>query len=106
MNIRSKRNSHHKVLVDRQPTLAQFRLALEWRDIWRSEKLQSRPELVERVRPAKDKRVSRIEFARGIARAEFGRAYWDERRQRAVQQKPGENGKIKDAPPRKSRAMD
>ena len=78
-----------------------MRLALEWRECWRAEKLQGQREKTEPIRRPKDERTLRARFAQGIARAEFGRAYWDARLQRAFQQKPNGKEKIKDRPPRK-----
>ena len=75
-------------------TPGQFRLALAWRESWRAESVQSRN--TDPIRTDKlngmDKRTpnpkeARRRFAEGIARAEFGRAYWDERRQGGLQQR-------------------
>jgi hypothetical protein len=60
-----------------------FRLALQWREDWRGEtaaaEVVSTPP--ERAPDRKDRREA---FARGIARLEFGRAYWDDRRAQAL----------------------
>ena len=88
MRIRSVRGSHHNRSPGHQPTEiqtpGQMRLALEWRDCWRYEKLKNQNVTVDPVWKDKDKdkkeKEKRKRFAEGIARAEFGRAYWDERR--------------------------
>jgi hypothetical protein len=104
MRIRSVRGSHFNRSPDRQPThiqtANQFRLALEWRDCWRAEKLKDQNGTAGHVRKEKDKpgepdKEDRKRFAEGIARAEFGRAYWDERRQRDVQREPARTGKAR-----------
>ncbi len=101
MNNRSGRAFHQKIVLSQQPTFDQMRLALDWRDCWRAEKLQGPRENAKPLQQAKDERTPRAGFARGIARAEFGRAYWDERLQRAFQQKPQRKEKIKDRPSHK-----
>jgi hypothetical protein len=103
MRIRSVRGSHQNRSPDHQPTKiqtpGQFLLALEWRDCWRAEKLRRQNGTVGPVRKDKDKdRDKRKRFAEGMARAEFGRAYWDERRQRGIQLQPARRGKIKERP--------
>jgi hypothetical protein len=109
MRIRSVRGSHNNRSPGHQPneiqTLGQMRLALEWRDRWRYEKLKNQNATVDPVWKDEDKekdkereREKRKRFAEGMARAEFGRAYWDERRQRDVQLPPGRKGKTKGSP--------
>jgi hypothetical protein len=62
---------------------ATYELALKWRDEWRAEKAAAvaapTPTSVPRSRPNGDDAKHRASFAKGIARAELGRAYWDER---------------------------
>ena len=98
MKIRSV-GSRHTRSPDHQSTdiqtPGQFRLALAWRESWRAESLKNRKGVASPVRKdtlnGKDRRKpnakeERKRFAESIARAEFGRAYWDERRQRGLQQ--------------------
>jgi len=117
MRIRSVRGSHNNRSPGHQPnefqTLGQIRLALEWRDRWRYEKLKNQNVTVdpfwkekekdkekekEKEREREREKEKRKRFAEGMARAEFGRAYWDERRQRDVQLQPGRKGKTKGSP--------
>jgi hypothetical protein len=62
---------------------AAYKLALKWRDEWRAEKTATvaalTPTSVPRSHPNADDAKHRAKFAKGIARAELGRAYWDER---------------------------
>lgn len=63
--------------------------ALFWREQWRKAaacKDAAPPEAAMPKRSAVngDDRACRAKFAENIARAELGRAYWDERRQRGV----------------------
>jgi hypothetical protein len=70
-------------------TAANHGLALKWREEWRTGKAAapSQPAGIKAIaapKPAEDQRKRRAKFAEAIARLEFGRSYWDERRQREV----------------------
>jgi hypothetical protein len=62
---------------------AAYELALKWREEWRAEKAAAAPALTPNSeapsRPNGNDAKHRVKFAKGIARAELGRAYWDER---------------------------
>ena len=68
-----------------------LQLILKWRDDWRAQKgaaqLSPRRQVASDELPAtqnEDDGKRRAKFAQGIARLEFGRSYWDERRHRAL----------------------
>jgi hypothetical protein len=68
---------------------ANYRAALRWREEFRAEKAAgwakaAPPKAPEAPRPSGAEAGDRAKFAKGIARLEFGRAYWDERLQREV----------------------
>jgi hypothetical protein len=69
-----------------QQEASAFELALEWRRSWRAEVGVRRGNGEAPAKPAKrlplKPDASRAAFAAGIARAEFGRFYWDAKRQR------------------------
>jgi hypothetical protein len=66
---------------------ANHQLALQWREEWRAEcsGAPQRPPVSPDPEPPPERRRDelkhRAQFAEGIARLEFGRAYWDEKRQ-------------------------
>jgi len=77
--------------------------ALFWREQWRKAAARKQAPPTEADAPRRppvngDDRARRARFAENIARAELGRAYFDERRQRGVsnrkrREKPKPNGK-------------
>ena len=78
---------------------AAYRFALIWREEWRAERKKNTTEPVIVERPIGDEKKHRARFAAAIARAEFGRNYWDERRARtreAERRKPRRTGKVPD----------
>ena len=93
MDIRNGRSARDRRFADRQPTeeqaIERFRTALMWRDIWRAETLSGHGLVVDDVPPGEAERARLRRFAQGMARAEFGRAYWDERLQRGAGERRG-----------------
>ena len=68
---------------------AAHRLGTEWRAEWLAEKAKAAKTVTKQKEPAHprveaDNAAQRAKFAEAIARAEFGRAYWDARRQPAA----------------------
>ena len=59
------------------------RLALGWRESWWAETARTeRPALAANQKPDGEEKKRRARFAAGIARSEFGRHYWDARREK------------------------
>jgi hypothetical protein len=91
MNIHHGRGSRDRNrAIPQLPTeqTAAFQLlARKWREDWRAEKAASgpalKPSFAPPSRPTGSDPKHRADFAKAIARAEFGRAYWDERLQRS-----------------------
>jgi len=85
MNIRDRRGGQlgRNVNLWISAEEAAHRLGVTWREEWRTEQAKiaktklagKEPQLKER-----DEEDRRARFAEGIARAEFGRAYWDKRK--------------------------
>jgi hypothetical protein len=76
-----------KVAPHPEQSEADYRLALKWREEWRQDKQAAEFQRESPMAPAKpvspkDDGARRTKFAKAIARAELGRAYWDERRER------------------------
>ena len=75
---------------------AQFHRALIWREAWRAEKARAAAPMVRggvaepAVRP--DDQARRARFAESVARAAFGRAYWDERKERGTRPEASNTG--------------
>ena len=63
-------------------------LGLSRLEEWRASKTLSKP-AARSFNPSGDKSRHRSNFAKAMARAEFGRAYWDERLQRTITRPPG-----------------
>jgi len=79
----SRGHRHARVPARPQDQAAAFRLALEWREAWRAEKEKAAADAVGTEKPgSQEEEKRRARFAAAIARAELGRAYWDERRHR------------------------
>ena len=60
--------------------------AMKWREEWRAEcwgspQPPTGPDPEPPPKPGSDELKHRVKFAEGITRLEFGRAYWDKRRQ-------------------------
>ena len=84
---RSQRRKKHWPQAD----ATEQRLALGWREIWRAEVAATeRPTPAANHRPDGEEKKRRARFAAGIARSEFGRHYWDARREKGVRKKPGD----------------
>jgi hypothetical protein len=69
---------------------ASYKLGLLWREEWQKEKLEAASAPKRTPQPTTPPRAGveeverRVKFAKAIARAELGRAYWDERLQRGA----------------------
>jgi hypothetical protein len=82
-------------LLTPQQQAAAFERAVEWRQEWRAEVAGRHsgnghtPEAAP-ARPKREPQSARAAFAAGIARAEFGRFYWDAKKHRlpAGERKP------------------
>jgi len=84
MNIHHKRAGRARRIRSPEEIDAEIRIALIWREIWRAEKMappQPRAAEAQQAAPRPDEAERKKAFAKGIARLEFGRAYWDEKRQ-------------------------
>ena len=85
---RNGRVSGVRPALSPQEAEARFHRALVWREAWRAEKARAAGEPVRRevAKAARepDDKARRARFAEGVARAEFGRAYWDERKARGA----------------------
>ena len=76
---RSQRRQKHRS----EPDATAHRQALGWRETWRAETAE--PEKLAQAashRPDGEEKKRRARFAAGIARSEFGRHYWDARREK------------------------
>jgi hypothetical protein len=65
------------------------KLALGWRETWRAEATE--PERLARAadhRADGEEKKRRARYAAGIARSEFGRHYWDARREAGATKRP------------------
>ena len=83
---RSQRRQKHSS----QPDATEQKLALGWRETWRAEAAGTdRPAQAPNQRPDGEEKKRRARFAAGIARSEFGRHYWDARREKERDEKAG-----------------
>ena len=74
-----------------EPNATEQRLALDWREAWRSKKAGTEKAGANAAnRPDGEEKKRRARFAAGIARSEFGRHYWDARREAGVTKRPGD----------------
>jgi hypothetical protein len=62
-----------------QELAAARKLGREWREAWRAEQAGKANGAAARARPAERQVSAGQDFAAGIARAEFGRFYWNAR---------------------------
>jgi hypothetical protein len=82
---RGLRGTRHVTIVyPPERVAADTRLALIWRAQFRAEKANSptpttTTDVATRAKTGGTERQRRMEFAKGIARLELGRAYWDEK---------------------------
>jgi hypothetical protein len=88
MNLYNGRGAHgrHRAKPQARPELheAVCRLGLKWLEEWRAQRKDNATEPIATKGPMKDdEKKRRARFAAAIARAEFGRNYWDERRNRS-----------------------
>ncbi len=82
---RSQRRQKHWF----EPDATEQRLALGWRETWRAETAETERLAREADhRPDGEEKKRRARYAAGIARSEFGRHYWDARREAGVE-RPG-----------------
>ena len=92
-NSGSRGGRRAKPLLSPEQIEANYRAALRWREEFRAEKaggMLRAPAPKSSPRPARRERdagADRATFAKGIARLEFGRAYWDERLQRGAKER-------------------
>jgi hypothetical protein len=94
----SRATSRAKIACSPEQIVADTRLALIWRAQLRAEKASHSTVPVDVATPAKagrTERQRRTDFAKGIARLELGRAYWDEKLHQGVAKK---NGPVRPAP--------
>ena len=89
-------------LAESQPLSAQElaaarKLGREWREAWRAEQAGKANGAAARARPAERQVSAGQDFAAGIARAEFGRFYWNgklaEQLAAAMTRRPKRDGK-------------
>lgn len=74
-------------------SIAEHTLALGWRETWRAETGENAPN----KKPDGEEKKRWARFAAGIARAEFGRHYWDARKAGAPNRPPPRrNGPARD----------
>ena len=75
---RSQRRQKHF-----EPDAPEQTLVLGWRESWRTEAAATkRPAQAANHKPDGEEKKRRARFAAGIARSEFGRHYWDARREK------------------------
>jgi len=82
-----RRPQHHRA----EPDATEQRLALGWRETWRTEAAAT--ERLARAadqRPDGEEKKRRARYAAAIARSEFGRHYWDARREAVARKRPGD----------------
>ena len=80
---RSPRRNKHSSEPD-----AEQRLALGWRETRRTEAAAERLARAADQRPDGEEKKRRARYAAAIARSEFGRHYWDARREAGVPKRP------------------
>jgi len=66
------------------------RLALGWRETWRAETAEPERAAQAANKPDGEEKKRRARYAAGIARSEFGRHYWDARREAGTRKRPGD----------------
>jgi len=81
---RSQRRQKHSS----EPDATEQRLALGWRETWRTEAAPERLARAAEQRPDGEEKKRRARYAAGIARSEFGRHYWDARREAGAPKGP------------------
>ncbi len=69
---------------------AEQRLALGWRETWRTEAAETKSAARAANKPDGEEKKRRARYAAAIARSEFGRHYWDARREAGVPKRPGD----------------
>jgi hypothetical protein len=79
---RSPRRNRHSSEAD----ATEQRQALGWRETWRTEAAET--ERAAEQRPDGEEKKRRARYAAAIARSEFGRHYWDARREAGVPKRP------------------
>lgn len=93
MNVHNRRGGRHghraRVILSREQGSAQYRLGLIWREEWRTAKAKAEEGALAETQSARpitgnDDASRQTKFAERIARAELGRAYWDERKERGI----------------------
>jgi hypothetical protein len=73
-----------------EPDATEQRLALGWRESWRTEAAETERAARAASKPDGEEKKRRARYAAAIARSEFGRNYWDARREAGVAKKPGD----------------
>jgi len=73
-----------------EPDVTEQRLALGWRETWRTEAAKTERHARAASKSDGEEKKRRARFAAGIARSEFGRHYWDARREAGVTKRPGD----------------
>jgi len=81
---RSQRRNKHSP----EPDAAEQRLALGWRETWRTEVAEKESAEHATSKPDGEEKKRRARYAAAIARSEFGRHYWDARREAGVPKRP------------------
>jgi len=97
-NKDARRGGRARTAVSAAEAEARILLALEWRDAWRAEKqAAAKPAPLTAPAPAPTgpagEKERRARFAASIARVEFGRAYWD------IRKEHGGSGRKQEIPP-------
>lgn len=81
---RSQRRQKHF-----EPDATEQKQALGWRETWRAEAAETeRLAQAASHRPDGEEKKRRARYAAGIARSEFGRHYWDARREAGTTKRP------------------
>jgi hypothetical protein len=81
---RSQRRQTHSSKSD----ATEQRLALGWRETWRTEAAETESAARAANKPDGEEKKRRARYAAGIARSEFGRHYWDARREAGAPKRP------------------
>jgi hypothetical protein len=97
---------HVKIEYPSEQVVADTKLALIWQAQFRAEKANhptptTTIDVAARAKPGGTERQRRIEFAKGIARLELGRAYWDEKLHRDAAKK--QSGLVRAVPGKSAR---
>jgi hypothetical protein len=72
-----------------EPDAIEQKLALGWRETWRAETAETERATRAANKPDGEEKKRRARYAAAIARSEFGRHYWDARREAGVTKRPG-----------------